>query len=147
MNTDYYRTAVCPECGKVFPLTAEHALTNGKKVPVCSCHCSTAAWKREEAERLERRKRAREKRRAYEQHRRELLKAQQGAEIKPHGNGKPVDVYTKEGVFVKRYPSSVAAAKATSYSDSWIRRVCSGGAELPGDYTYRYANSKEGPKA
>lgn len=146
MRTEYYSEAVCPECGKVFPITPEYALTNGRGAPVCSPHCSTAAWKREEARLQEMREQSEKLRRAYEQRKRERrlerMKAQIEATGKAPGKGKVVDLYTKEGEFVKRYPSYVAASLDTGYSPSWIGKVCRGLVELHGDYTFKYPKNK-----
>jgi hypothetical protein len=170
LNIADYKTAVCPECGKTFFLASRHSLTNGRGVPVCSCHCSTAAWKREEARRQERRKRAEARRKRDAERKREKYLQRKQAEweaqkaeavktpekskpakdpkprkkSKPHGNSKAVDVYTKDGTFVKRFPSLHAAAENLRYSHSWIGKICRGEAELPGEYTLKYAeNSKE----
>lgn len=53
---------------------------------------------------------------------------------------KPVSQYTKEGVFVATYPSSVEAYRQTGICYQTIWRVMNGRGKTAGGYIWKYAN-------
>lgn len=61
---------------------------------------------------------------------------------KPKGQAKSVLQYSKNGIFIKEYPSGVEAAKQTKTNASSLRMCCNGQRKTAGGYIWRFKEEK-----
>ena len=122
----------CPECGKLFPAYPDHALHNEYGDDVCSPHCSTAAWKREQARIKEA---FEEEERSYEAYKEKQRKKYGDGVIR---NRTAVQICDRDGNVIQRFRSISEASRMTGWSKSTIHQACNGVLWVKMEYTFRY---------